>query len=61
MSSKAPWYNILLCKILDHKFTNIELILFEVKNNPVNVVRHGRSTLTCPRCKKVFDPDGKEC
>jgi hypothetical protein len=44
-----------ICKIIGHKFSPIELIIFEIKNNPVNVARHGYSPITCPRCKKYFD------
>lgn len=45
-----------ICKIIGHKFSSIELIIFEIKNSPVNVARHGYSSITCPRCKEIFDP-----
>jgi hypothetical protein len=56
MNKKIPWYKTWLCKVIGHKFTQPELAVFEIKNNPVNVAIHGYSPITCPRCKEVFDP-----
>ncbi len=44
------------CKVIGHKISEVEKIIFEIKNSPVNVARIGYSTITCPRCGKVFDP-----
>jgi predicted nucleic-acid-binding Zn-ribbon protein len=46
----------MICKILGHKISNVDLIIFQIKNNPINVKNNGYSTVTCPRCKEVFDP-----
>ncbi len=46
----------LICHVIGHKISQVEMVLFEIKNNPNNVARHGYSTITCPRCKRVFDP-----
>lgn len=50
-------YNKWLCSIIGHKFSQFDLLIFKIKNNPLNVERHGFSSITCPRCKCVFDPD----
>ncbi len=47
-----------ICKTIGHKISSIELIIFEIKNSPVNVAIHGYSSITCPRCKEIFDPEG---
>lgn len=57
MNEKIPWYKTWLCKTIGHKFTPMELVIFQIKNNAVNVARHGYSPITCPRCKEVFDPN----
>ncbi len=46
-----------LCKIFGHKITQVQLMIFEIKNNPVNVQRRGYFQITCPRCNEKFDPD----
>jgi len=46
----------LVCKIFGHKFSSIQLIIWEIKNNSNNVMKHGYTKLTCPRCGEVFDP-----
>jgi len=56
MKKKAPWHARLLCKLLGHKFTTLDLIVFEIKNSPINVEKHGYSSITCPRCKQEFNP-----
>jgi len=43
-----------ICKIFGHKFTDMELLMFRIKNNPTNIVRRGFSNIQCPRCKVVF-------
>ena len=46
----------LICKVFGHKFNEVKRIIFAIKNNPVNVARHGYFSMTCPRCKEVIDP-----
>jgi len=48
-----------ICKIFGHKISQTQLLVFQIKNNPVNVQRHGYSTITCPRCKALFNPEPK--
>jgi len=45
-----------LCKVFGHKISRLELIMFQIKNTPVNISRHGYYKLKCPRCGEVFDP-----
>lgn len=45
-----------ICKIFGHKFNQTQLAIFEIRNNPENVRRHGFTSITCPRCKTLFDP-----
>lgn len=56
VDSQTPCYARLMCKIFGHKFNQVELMIFEIKNNPRNVAKNGYSSLTCPRCKEVFNP-----
>ena len=53
-------FKILLCRIFGHKVSRVQLAIFEIKNNPVNIERHGYSSITCPRCLKEFNPDPKK-
>ena len=54
-------WKTLMCKAFGHKISQASWLIFEIKNNPNNVAKHGYSTITveiyaCPRCKRVFDP-----
>ena len=44
-----------LCKLFGHKISRTEWVIWKIKNNPINVMRHGYSPLTCPRCGCVWN------
>ena len=46
-----------ICKVFGHQFNRLELIIFEIKNTPANVARHGFYEITCPRCGEMFTPE----
>lgn len=46
----------IICKIFGHKISQIELVIFQLKNSPTNVAAYGYAPITCPRCGETFDP-----
>jgi len=45
-----------LCDLFGHKISNVQWAMWKIKNNPINVKRHGYSSLTCPRCGYIWNP-----